>query len=134
MLKVYTALKVSPATRADSPDFEGKHITTSFMQLADTKAIDFSKVSAIVDTAGFLTITNIVYWEKAKVTVAIPAVTYSLVELKVLLESTGHVYEGYEWCPHITMAYGEDQTANYKHLVGQQVRLSDFYIRIKEFK
>ena len=133
MLKIYTALSVSPATKSDSPIFEGKHITMSFMAPSNTKALSSLKIIAAIETAGFLTIVDVVYWEKAKVTVAIPSVTRSLVEIKTLVEQAGHIYKGYKWLPHITIGYGKDQTEEYRHLVGQQIRLSDFYIKLKHF-
>ena len=118
MQKVFfhTALKVL------DNELKDKHITTMFSEFSGNGAFSTSTEEDLA------IITDIVFWEKAGVVVAL--VDCDLAHKRhQFFVNQGYKYD-YEYKPHITLEYTKkDKTNKYKHLIGKRLWIGMEYFK-----
>lgn len=124
MLKVY----VAAISKSHHVELNDKHLTLSFGDAIETNKLSFSELMRFFPCQGY--VKDVVYWERANVTVALLNVENILCAQKYC-ESVGFSYD-LEFVPHITLGKG-DVADESKALVGNSFELVDCYIRMKDF-
>lgn len=126
MLKTY----IATVTKSSVVELDDKHVTLAFNDPKNTDKLSFKALMEFFPCVGV--VKEVVYWERAGVTVALLDCS-ALIEAQKYCESVGYDYN-LEFIPHVTVARGESQVEAMSHLIGKEVVMEDCYIRCKDFK
>lgn len=124
MLKVY----IAALSKSDLPALDNKHVTLSFGDTKATKKLSFNELMRFFPSQGY--VKDVVYWERADVTVALLN-TENVLEAQRYCASVGFDYD-LDFIPHITLGRG-DLVSESKDVVWQSLELVDCYISLKDF-
>ncbi|NLR52117.1 hypothetical protein HG694_01245 [Citrobacter freundii] len=121
---LYIALR----TESDTDALSDKHITVCYMSASATSKLD---VNSIMPQKAKASVVDVVYWERANLTVAIidSPEAYCAYEASM---ASGFTYD-LEFIPHVTLGCG-DATSEHKNLVGKTLSIGSPYIRLKQAK
>lgn len=120
-----TNLYVALRTKSDIEILNDKHVTICHMRTEPTSKLD---VNSIMPEQVSAVIYDVVYWDRANITVAIISSPEVYLAQRLLLES-GFIYD-LEFIPHITISTGNISRECYG-LIGNGLIICDPYIRIK---
>jgi len=124
MLKLYMAA----LSKSDLSALDNKHVTLSFSDTKATEKLSFNDLMGFFPCQGY--VKDVVYWERADVTVALLNVE-NILEAQNYCASVGFDYD-LEFIPHITLGRG-DLVSESRDVIWRSLELVDCYIRLKDF-
>lgn len=129
--KFYIAINADVLEPKNNTHIFSGHTTLAFLTPKETEKI--SALDLLLpedDSVGV--VKEIVYWEKADLTVMLVDCPSSLLKLQKKLSNKGFSYEEFEFIPHITIGKG-NQIEKFKHFKGNTIEFYDVYFRMKDF-
>lgn len=121
-------LYVAIRTMSDIEALDDKHLTICYMTVSETSKLN---VNEIIPSQVSAKVTDIVYWERVNLTVALIDSEESKSAYQ-MLTNNGFTYD-LDFIPHVTIGKG-DKTEENINLIGKEIMIGNPYIRLRSSK
>lgn len=126
--KLHSDLYIAIRTMSELEALDDKHLTICYMPASETSKLNFNEIMPSHVSAK---VTDVLYWERVNLTVALIDSEESRRAYQVLNRS-GFTYD-FEFIPHVTICQG-DKTSEYRGIIGEEIIIGNPYIRVRPSK